>query len=61
MSEEAVGLRSPEQVAARLGVTRQHVWRLIRSGELKAVRIGHLLRVDPAELENFIAERGARR
>jgi excisionase family DNA binding protein len=52
--EDTRPLLSPAEVAERLGVSRKSVYRLVRSGELPAVKIGHAVRVDPDELEQYI-------
>ena len=45
---------SLEEVAEFLDVNYQLVYRLVRSGEMPAIRVGRVYRVSPAELENFI-------
>lgn len=46
------------EVADRLGVSRTTCWRLISNGEIPSVRITSTLRrVDPADLESWIASR----
>jgi excisionase family DNA binding protein len=54
-------LLSPEDVACACGLSRRAVYRAIARGELRAARLCHRLRVQPAELERWIAEetRGA--
>lgn len=47
-------LLTVKQVQEKLQVCDETVYRYIRSGKLKAVHIGGLLRVDPDELEAFI-------
>ena len=42
---------SLEEVAEFLGVTYQLIYRLVRSGELPAARLGKLYRVARADLE----------
>lgn len=41
------------QVADLMGVSWRTVNRLVASGKLKAVRVGRLLRFEPAEIERF--------
>lgn len=55
-------LLTPRDVAARLGVCRDTVYRLVKCGELLAVRVGALVRIAPADLAAFLARsmRGAR-
>ena len=43
-----------QQVADVLGVTDRTVWELVRKGELRNVRVGRSVRVDPADLRQFI-------
>jgi excisionase family DNA binding protein len=51
------GLLSPEEVARACGLSRRAVYRAISRGELRAARLCHRLRVRPADLELWIAER----
>ena len=44
-------------VAHRLSVSQVYVWRLIRSGQLAAVRLGRRWRVDSLDLQAFIDAR----
>lgn len=41
---------SPAEVAAKLGVPRLHVWRLVEQGEIPSVVIDGEKRVDKADL-----------
>jgi excisionase family DNA binding protein len=43
-----------EDIADRLAVSRSMAWKLIATGELRAVRIGRAVRVRPADLEAYI-------
>ena len=45
---------SLEEVADMLGVTYQLIYRLVRSGELPAVRLGKLYRVSKADLDGYL-------
>lgn len=45
---------SLEEVADMLGVTYQLIYRLVRAGELPAVRLGKLYRVSRTDLENYL-------
>ena len=47
-----------EDIADRLAISRSMAWKLLATGELKAVRIGRAVRVRPADLEAYI-ERAA--
>ena len=48
------GYMSLEEVAEMLGVTYQLIYRLVRSGELPAVRLGKLYRVSKADLDCYL-------
>jgi excisionase family DNA binding protein len=48
-------LLRPEEAAAVLRVGRTRVFELIRSGELRSVKIGHLRRVSATALAEFVA------
>ena len=45
---------SLEDVADMLGVTYQLIYRLVRSGELPAVRLGKLYRVSRSDLDGYL-------
>ena len=45
---------SLEEVAEMLGVTYQLIYRLARSGELPAIRLGKLYRVSRTDLERYL-------
>ena len=45
----------PEDAARVLGIGRTKVYELIRSGELRSVRVGGLRRVPVAALDEFVA------
>jgi len=45
---------SLEEVADMLGVTYQLIYRLARSGELPAIRLGKLYRVSRVDLEQYL-------
>lgn len=47
---------SLEEVADKLGVTYQLIYRLVRSGELPAARLGKLYRVASADLDAYLAK-----
>ena len=48
------GYMSLEEVAEMLGVTYQLIYRLVRSGELPAVRLGKLYRVSKSDLDKYL-------
>lgn len=45
---------SLEEVADLLGVTYQLIYRLVRSGELPAIRLGKLYRVSRSDLDSYL-------
>ena len=45
---------SLEEVAEMLGVTYQLIYRLVRAGDLPAVRLGKLYRVSRADLNRYL-------
>jgi excisionase family DNA binding protein len=49
-------LLTAAEVAAQLRVSTMTIYRLIRSGELPAVRVGRNYRVPVAELERYLVE-----
>jgi len=49
-------LLSVDQVAVRLGLSTITVRRILRRGELPAVRIGGSVRIRPSDLERLIAQ-----
>lgn len=50
-------LLTPEEVAARLQISRLTVMAYLRSGTLKGIKVGRLWRVDEAELRTFLSAR----
>ena len=48
------GYMSLEEVADMMGVTYQLIYRLVRSGESPAVRLGKLYRVSRADLDAYL-------
>lgn len=57
--DESPLLHRPERAAERLDVGRTTVYELIKSGELKSVKIGRARRVPEAALVEFIESRAA--
>lgn len=53
------GYMSLEEVADFLGVTYQLIYRLVRAGELPAVRLGKLYRVARTDLEVYLSRNKA--
>ena len=54
MNEEPKSYLSIEEVAGLLGVNYQLIYRLVRSGELRAARIGRVYRVAKADLDAYL-------
>lgn len=50
-------LHTPAQVAERLQVSERTVYRWIDSGELKAVKLGRLWRIQEPDLKDFLNKR----
>jgi excisionase family DNA binding protein len=47
-------LLKADEVAARWGLHRATVYRLVQRGELPALRIGGSIRIDPREAERWL-------
>lgn len=45
--------------AARLGVSRTTLWRMVCGGAIKTMKIGHRNMIAEAELQRYVAERMA--
>jgi excisionase family DNA binding protein len=54
-THDAPGLLNAKAAASRLGCSEALVMKLRDRGELPAVRVGDLVRFDPADVEAFIA------
>lgn len=53
-----MGMLSPQEVADELGVSRVVVWRWIRQGKLKAVKLTErTYRISKDDLDEFIKQR----
>jgi putative molybdopterin biosynthesis protein len=48
-------LLTPDEVARRLAVSRSLIYQLVKKGKLRAVHIGRLPRIRPADLDAFVA------
>jgi excisionase family DNA binding protein len=53
-SSASATLLKPQDVAQRLKISRAMAYRLITLGELPSVRIGRIVRVREADLDEFI-------
>lgn len=51
---ESLDLLTVEQAAKRLQVERTTIYRLIRRGELEAIKVGRNRRIAPAALADYI-------
>ena len=47
-------LLTVEEAADRVGICRSNMFKLIRQGDVKSVKVGRLRRVTPAALEDFV-------
>jgi excisionase family DNA binding protein len=54
------GLLTVSEVASAMRVSNMTVYRLIKSGELPAVRVGKNYRLRETDLERFLEERSVR-
>ena len=50
------GWLTPLQVAKHLAISRDTLYRWVRTGKIPAIRIGWTIRFDPAEIERFKAK-----
>lgn len=48
---------SPQQIADRLGVSRQSVYRMLDRGDLVGFRVGTARRIRVSDLQSYIEER----
>ncbi len=51
------GFLTPREVAEALRVSDMTVYRLIRSGELRALRIGKSFRISEDDFDRYLADR----
>lgn len=49
-------LLTKSEAAAQIGVSDRTIHRYIADGEVATVRVGRTVRIDPAELDRFLAE-----
>ena len=57
ITEQQRPLLTIADTAARLNLSEHTIRRRIASGELPAVRLGALIRIDPDDLDQWLAER----
>lgn len=43
-----------QEVGQMLGVSDRHIYNLVTAGELKAIRVGHLLRIPKLYIDEFL-------
>lgn len=48
-------LLTPDDVATRLGISRENVFKLMRASQLAYVRVGKFYRIAEADLADFVA------
>ena len=58
MSEIHLLLYTVDQAAQRLGIGRTSMYALIRSGDVRSVKVGRCRRVPAVSLEEFVATLG---
>lgn len=56
MKDALKQLVSPAEVAARLGLSRPHVYTLAAAGKIRSIKFGRAVRFDPKDVERFIRE-----
>lgn len=49
-------LLTVEEAADRIGICRSNIFKLIRQGDVKSVKVGRLRRVTPAALEDYVRQ-----
>ena len=56
MRGELRTLLSPAEVAARLGLSRPHVYTLAAAGKIRSIKFGRAVRFDPKDVDRFIRD-----
>ena len=56
MRGEPRTLLSPAEVAARLGLSRPHVYTLAAAGKIRSIKFGRAVRFDPKDVDRFIRD-----
>jgi excisionase family DNA binding protein len=54
--DATMALLSPAEVAARLGLSRPHIYTLAAAGKIRSIKFGRAVRFDPKDVERFIRE-----
>jgi len=49
-------LLSPGEVAAKLGLSRPHIYTLASAGKIRSIKFGRSVRFEPKDVERFIRE-----
>jgi excisionase family DNA binding protein len=44
-----------EEAAARLGISRAYMWRLVSDGKVESIHVGRLRRIEPEALARYIS------
>lgn len=52
-------LLTVEEAADRIGICRSNMFKLIRQGDVKSVKVGRLRRVTPTALDDFVRQLSA--
>ena len=56
MGAESKKYMTVEEVADLLGVNYQLIYRLVRSGELPAIRLGRIYRIEQSDLDDYLQQ-----
>lgn len=56
---ESNELMTVPQVAAKLKISQYRAYELLRTGQIRATRLGRSVRVKPSDLDDYLAGRGA--
>jgi len=54
MTNPAARLLTVQEAAQYLTISERTVWSMLKNNRLPAVRFGRTVRIDPADLDNFI-------
>jgi len=52
-------LLSPAEAAALANVSRKTIYREVDRGALPVLRVGHQIRIDPADFRHYLREAGS--